>query len=87
MAEQSMVDRRLALLKAEVALDFEGLMPALEAGLKFVLVTDQELGKGLDPDVLRRIGGMVMLCNHYGAAVVFVKEKNFAELNSGAVVK
>lgn len=65
-------NRRLTLLKAEVDLDFPNLVPHLESGLQLVLITDKEMGKDLDPDVLRRIGGMTMLCGHYGAGVFFV---------------
>ncbi len=76
-------NRRLALLKTEVSLDFPRLIPQLEAGQQVVLVTDQEFASGLSPDVLRRLGGMVMLCSFYGAAVVFVNERKILELEGG----
>jgi hypothetical protein len=72
--------RRLKLLKAEVDLDFVGLVPALESGVKLVLITDEELARDLDPDILRRIGGMVMLCRHYGSIVTFAWESQMIEL-------
>jgi hypothetical protein len=68
-------NRRLTLLKAEVDLDFTNLVPHLESGLQLVLITDKEMGKDLDPDALRRIGGMTMLCRHYGAGVFFINTK------------
>lgn len=73
--------RRLVLLETEVGLDFEGLVPALKAGLKVVLVTDEELGHKFHPEVRRRIGGMVALCDHYGASVIFTKRERYLELN------
>ncbi len=76
------LERRLKLLKAEVGLDFPQLLSELENGVQVVLVSDSVLGKDLDPDILRRIGGMAMLCNHYyGAAVIFMNENKFVELN------
>lgn len=82
MSSMSPLERRLRLLRAEVELDFPGLIEELDSGMQVVLVTDSELGKDLSPDVLRRIGGMVMMCNHHGAAVIFVNERKFTELNS-----
>lgn len=76
--------KRLRLLKVEVDCDFGGLVPALEAGVKLVLVTDEQLASNLDPDVLRRIGGMVILCRHYGAVVTFAWENQTIELRSKA---
>lgn len=75
-------NRRLALLKTEVNLDFPKLIPQLEAGLQVVLVTDQKFASGLDPDILRRLGGMVTLCSYYGAAVVFVNERKILEVDA-----
>jgi hypothetical protein len=77
-------NRRLKLLRAEVDLDFAGLVPALEAGAKVVLITDEELASDLDPDVLRRIGGMVMLCRNYGAVVTFAWQDQMIEIKSWA---
>jgi hypothetical protein len=83
MSSSAEIHRRLTLLKAEVALDFPELLQELENGLQIVLVTDRVLGKDLNPDELRRIGGMAMLCNHYyDAAVLFMNENRIAELNS-----
>lgn len=74
-------NRRLALLKTEVNLDFPGLIPDLESGTRVILVTDKEFGLDLNPDVLRRLGGMTVLCSYYGAAVVFVNPKKLTELD------
>jgi hypothetical protein len=87
MTDRTVFNRRLTLLKTEVDLDFVGLVPALETGLQVILVTDGELGKDLNPDVLRRIGGMVMLCNNYGAAVIFVNENKVGELSRKGFLK
>jgi hypothetical protein len=86
MANQKAFSRRLAMLKTEVGLDFEGLIQSLEAGLQTVVVTEPGLCGDLEPDVLRRVGGMVALCNHYGAAVVFVSGDKFAEFCGKASV-
>ncbi len=76
------LERRLKLLKAEIDLDFPGLLSSLENGRRIVLVTDDEFGKDLNPEALRRIGGMAMLCNHYyGATVIIVNENRIVELN------
>lgn len=72
--------RRLALLKTEVGLDFPDLIPELEAGQRVILITDQKFAAGLDPDILRRLGGMVTLCGFYGAAVVFANLDKVHEL-------
>lgn len=82
MKNPELIERRLSLLKAEVDLDFDGLVSALENGLKVVLVTEPYPNLNFNPDGLRRIGGMAMLCRHYGAVVVFADEGKFAELNS-----
>ena len=66
--------RRLAVLKAEVDNDFPGALQKLEADARVILVTDTGYAKGLNPDILRRLGGLIMLCSFYGAAVVFVIE-------------
>jgi hypothetical protein len=76
--------KRLKLLKAEVDFDFEGLIPALESGVKVVLITDEGLTSNLAPDILRRIGGMVILCRHYGAVVTFVWQNQMIQLTSNA---
>jgi hypothetical protein len=82
MTDPNTINSTLTLLKAEVDLDFEGLVQALEAGPQTVIVTTEGLvDKNLDPDALRRIGGMTMLCSHYGAVVVFLKEKKFVRVN------
>jgi hypothetical protein len=73
-------ERRLAMLKTEVSLDFPNLIPQLEAGQQVVLITDRKYAQGLEPDILRRFGGMVMLCCLYGAAIVFVNEDKILEL-------
>ena len=74
--------RRLALLETEVALDFAGLVDALKSGVKLMIVTEEQIAPNLHPDLLRRIGGMVMLCDHYGASVIFTKRSRYRELNS-----
>jgi hypothetical protein len=82
MTDPNTINRTLTQLKAEVDLEFEGLVQALEAGPQAVIITTEGLvGKNLDPDVLRRIGGMTMLCSHYGAVVIFLKEKRFVRVN------
>jgi hypothetical protein len=68
-------ERRLKMLKTEVDLDFPTLLKDLEGGMKIVVVTENHLTSSSEPDHLRRVGGMVAVCNHYGAAVVFVSEK------------
>lgn len=82
MKNPELFERRLDLLKTEVDLDFGGLVGALEEGLKVVVVTEPYPNLNFNPDALRRIGGMAMLCRHYGAVVVFADEDKFAELNS-----
>jgi hypothetical protein len=66
------------MLKTEVDLDFPTLLQDLQGGLRIVLVTENPLLSSLEPDHLRRIGGMVAVCNDYGAAVLFVSEKRIA---------
>ena len=78
MTNQKDFNRRLALLKTEVDLDFPGLVTQLESGLKVMLIADKRLGNGLNPDILRRYGGTTMLCNFYGAAVIFANENQIA---------
>jgi len=73
-------NHRLAVLKIEVSRDFPELLPQLEAGLKVVLITDQELAISLHPDALRRFGGMIWLCSVYGAAVVFVNQGQILQI-------
>ncbi|MGD0681064.1 MAG: hypothetical protein ABR990_03345 [Terracidiphilus sp.] len=82
MKDASVVERRLKILRTEVDCDFPGLVNALEKGLKVAVVTEQYQDFDFNPDGLRRIGGMAMLCIHYGAAAIFVRECDFAELNS-----
>lgn len=74
MNESPHFEQRLALLKAEVELDFPGLPQRLEAGRKLVSVMYESLCGKLGPECLRRFGGMTVLCAHYGAAVIFVKD-------------
>lgn len=80
-AKSSEFNRRLALLKTEVNLDFPELIPQLEQGQQVVLVTDQNFASELHPDLLRRLGGMVILCSFYGAAVLFVNERKIVDLD------
>jgi hypothetical protein len=82
MISERELKRRLTMLKTEVNLDFPGLVPALENGLQVAAVTESFSEFDLNPDGLRRLGGMVLLCKHYGAAVVFVNENKFGEINS-----
>ncbi|MFP5228436.1 MAG: hypothetical protein ACLGXA_12490 [Acidobacteriota bacterium] len=77
-------ERRITILETEVSLDFGGLVEALKSGLKVVLVTAEELAPDLDPESLRIIGGMVMLCDHYGASVIFTKRNRFGEVRDEA---
>ena len=81
------LSRRLAVLKTEVELDFPGLVVALEKGLQLAVVTESYSEFDLHPELIRRVGGMVLLCRHYGAAVVFVNENRFGELNSKNALK
>jgi hypothetical protein len=74
------LNTRFALLKKEVSLDFPDLIPSLESGLQVVLVTDRRLGKNLNPDSLRKLGGITKLCGYYGATVLFVNQSKFMEL-------
>ena len=71
MTNQKEFNRRLAVLRTEVDLDYKDLISNLDAGMKLILIRDSPLGQDLDPDALRRIGGMVMLCNHYGCGVLY----------------
>lgn len=75
--------RRLALLKAEFDVDFPALRPALEKGLPLLLVTNDSLGEDLDPDSLRWIGGMIVLCRQYGTAVLFAKHDCVQQVTFG----
>jgi hypothetical protein len=79
--EGSELNRRLAMLKTEVELDYKGLLARLEEGMKMVFVTETPIGLDLDPDALRRIGGMVLLCNHYKCGVLFVCGIDCAEMS------
>jgi hypothetical protein len=77
------LERRLKLLKAEIDADIPQLLPELEKGARIVLVTDSELGKDLQPDDLRQIGGIAVLCNHYyGAAFIFVSGSRVSEFKA-----
>lgn len=71
-------ERRLRMLKAEVDMDFPGLLQELEGGTQIILLTENPLISSLDSDHLRRIGGMFALCHHYGVAVLLVSEKKIA---------
>jgi hypothetical protein len=82
MIDQAEIDERLKVIKAEVDQDFPGLVAGLEAGLQVAVVTEPYPNLNFHPEGLRRIGGMVMLCRHYGAVVGFANEGKFAELNS-----
>jgi hypothetical protein len=82
MKETAVIERRLRILKTEVDCDFPGLVGALEKGLRVAVVTEPYPDFDFNPDGLRRIGGMAMLCKHYGAAAIFVNESEFGELNS-----
>ncbi len=65
-------------------LDFPGLVPQLESGIHLLLVTDTKYGTDLNPDILRRFGGLTMLCRHYGTSVFFVNDERTVELGSHA---
>jgi hypothetical protein len=80
-------NRRLALLKTEVSIDFPELIPQLDAGQHVVLITDRKFAAGLEPDLLRRLGGMVMLCSYYGAAVVFVNDNRVLEISGSSTAE
>lgn len=72
--------RRLSLLKAEVALDFPTLISGLESGLQVVWITDTSMAHDLEPEILRRLGAMTIVCSFYGAAVIFINENKLMEL-------
>lgn len=74
MNNEAEFNRRLTLLKAEVGIDYVGILQALEAGLDVLLVTNSKPEVALDPENLRRIGGLVMLCQHYGTSVLLIRE-------------
>ncbi len=71
-ANPNEVDKGLASLKTEISLLLPDLIELLESGTQFILVSDSQLRQRLDPDWLRLIGGMTILCCHYGASVLFV---------------
>jgi hypothetical protein len=79
---QKEFSRRLTLLKAEVALDFPELMSRLESGLQVVWITDTSMAHDLEPEILRRLGAMTIVCSSYGAAVIFVNENKLLELEA-----
>ena len=81
MASPAEIKRRLVLLKAEVESGFEGLIAALEEGLQLVVMRNSDFGNDLDADTLRRIGGMVKICDHYGAVVIFAKGPKIGDLD------
>jgi hypothetical protein len=65
---------RLTLSRTEVNLDFLGLVPQLESGSQIIWVTDKAMGKDLNPEVLRRLGGTAMLGSYFGAAIIFMNQ-------------
>ncbi len=75
-------NRRLTLLKVEVGLDFPNLLDRLDSGLQVVWVTDTGMAHDLNPDTLRRLGGLTILSAYYGAAVIFVNENKLMELEA-----
>jgi hypothetical protein len=75
-------NRCLTLLKAEVGLDFPSLLARLESGLQIVWVTDTSMAHDLNPEALRRLGGLTILSAFYGAAVIFVNENKLIELEA-----
>ena len=79
---QKEFSRRLALLKAEVALDFPALMSRLESGVQVVWITDTGMAHDLEPEILRRLGAITIVCSFYGAAVIFVNENKLIELEA-----
>ena len=74
------LERRLALLETEVALDFPELLPQLKSGLRLVYIRAKHLAAELHPELVRRICGMIVLCHHYGAIVVIAKDDSVYEL-------
>jgi len=82
MASPRTIERRVAVIKAEMEFDFPGVVQALENGLRFLNVTEEFPAFDFNPDSLRSIGALVMLCKRHGATVIFPGEGDFAELNS-----
>jgi hypothetical protein len=72
-------NRRLAVLKTEVDLDFPNLLTGLESGVRLVIFKNNRPSADLNPEVLRRWGGMLALCESYGAAVLIVDQRRILE--------
>jgi hypothetical protein len=79
---QKEFNRRLTMLKTEARLDFPKLVASLETGMQVVWVTDTAMAHDLDPEILRRLGGLVILSAFYGAAVIFVNENKLVEIEA-----
>ena len=79
MSNSALLQRRLAILKTEVSLDFPELLPLLEKGERTIVFSGHPLTSSLNSDVLRRIGGMLLICQHYGANVIFLTEGKYLE--------
>lgn len=74
-------NRRLALLKAEVGNAFPNLLHELEEGRSVVLINGEQLDRMHDREGLRLIGAIVIVCQHYGAAAIFLKSRRYAWFN------
>ena len=72
--------KRLAMIRTEVSFDFPGVLEDLESGTPVVLIKSSKFASSLSPDVLRRIGGLAALCNHYGATLIYVHPDKLIEL-------
>jgi hypothetical protein len=80
-------DPQLDLLKTEIGDAFPDLLQALEKGIPLVLISGKALPDMVDPDSLRRIGGIVLLCQHYGASTVFLKNQRHIQFRLHASLR
>lgn len=74
------IEIELAVLKSEVASNFEGLVQALEAGAQTIIVSYRALGKDLNAELFQMIGRMVVLCNQYGSTIIFLNKAKSVEV-------
>ena len=63
-------------------MDFPALMSRLESGVQVVWITDTGMAHDLEPEILRRLGAITIVCSFYGAAVIFVNENKLIELEA-----
>jgi len=65
-------EKKLKLLKAEIQQYDSGLLADLEKNITLLVVADNELGKTLNADELKLIGGIAVLCRQYGVPMIFL---------------